>query len=166
MNIRTDIICSESDIDLKDKVAMDETELPKQPNSNVVDINSQSNADEKTLADLIKNSQDVMKGCSVTGKVSVVPIGIPTHLITKPSKYISYSQVLGQVWVVPTNEIEDSIVKYNNPRGYVYIQSYSQLSKLPAILVLCEEIKNSFNDGSFKISYNPITHENVKRMTE
>lgn len=157
MNIRTDIICSECDVDLKDKVAMGETELPKQPNTNT---------DEKTLADLIKNSQDVLKGCSVTGKVSVVPIGIPTHLITMSSNYISYSQVLGQVWVVPTNEINDSIMKHNNPHGYVYVKSYSVLSKLPAVLVLCEEIKDSFNDGSFKIRYNPITNENVKRMTE
>ena len=42
MNIRTDIICSEYDVDLKDKVAMGETEFPKQPNTNI---------DEKTLAD-------------------------------------------------------------------------------------------------------------------
>ena len=157
MNIRTDIICSECDVELKDKVAMGETELPKQPNTNT---------DEKTLADLIRNSEDAMKGCSVTGKVSIVPIGIPTHLITMPSKYISYSQVLGQEWVFPTNEINESIVKHDNPHGYVYIESFSKLSKLPVVLVLCEEIKDSFNDGSFKIRYNPITHENVKRMTE
>lgn len=157
MNIRTDIICSECDVDLKDKVIMGETKLSNQPNINI---------DEKTIADLIKNSEDSMKECSVTGTASIAPNGISTHLITMSSKHISYSQVLGQVWAVPTNEINDSIVKDNNPHGYVYIQSYSQLSKLPAILVLCEEIKDSFNDCSFKIRYNPITHENVKRMSE
>lgn len=157
MSNQYSIICSECDVDLKDKVIMGETKLSNQPNINI---------DEKTIADLIKNSEDSMKGCSVTGTASIAPNGIPTHLITKPSKYISYSQVLGQVWVVPTNEINDSIMKHNNPHGYVYVKTYSVLSKLPAVLVLCEEIKDSFNDGSFKIRYNPITHENVKRMTE
>lgn len=157
MDIRTDIICSECDVDLKDKVAMGETELPNQPNTNVIDIKSQSNIDEKTLADLIKNSEDAMKGCSITGIVSVTPVGLPTHLITMPSKYVSYSEVLGQEWVIPSESVLKEISD-GNEIGYVYLDTAC------GILVLCEVVKDVYNDTSGKIRSIPVNKNNLRRM--
>lgn len=160
MNNRGVIICSESGIDGKDKRAMNEerssngcTPLPT-PTTEV-------QLDPKTLADLINNSQTFL----ANNQGSVVTISNGDFAIDK-QPFCHISEVLRQEWVVPSNKINKSIMEDNNPNGYVYVKSYSILSKLPVILVLCQEIKDTFSDGSFKIRYIPVNFDTVKRMTE
>lgn len=162
MENRSIIICSESNVDLKDKVVMGE-QLP-----NVIQIFPSLDSEvtgEVTLADIIKNSQKYGHCASITGVASISPIGLPADSFAiRPSQNLCYmSEVLGQEWVVPNIKISDEI-KNRNPNGYIYIESQSGDAK--AILVLCEEVKQLFEDGSYKIVYNPVTHRNVKRMSE
>jgi len=150
MNDRSIIICSECDVDLKDKVIMSEQPSKVTTIFPVVDTKVM---DERTLGDLIKNLQIPVSDI----------VGISTNASFCNHNSCHISEVLGQEWVVPNIKISDEI-KNRNPNGYIYVECQSGDAK--AILVLCEEIKDIYNDGSYKIRYNPITHHNVKRMPE
>jgi len=144
------IICSENNVDLKDKVIMGEQPSKVTPIFPLLDTKVTA---EMTLGDLIKNAQ--------IPSVSIV--GFPTDVTIPVRNFCHISQVLGQEWVVPNIKIAEEI-KNRNPNGYIYIESQSGDAK--AILVLCEEIKDLYEDGSYKIRYNPVTHRTVKRMPE
>lgn len=153
MNDQYNIICSEMDIDLKDKSIMGQNSTPL-PVINPGDIN------EKTLADLIKNST------LPTNNISNIINLSPEQLANLNKPYIRQTQILGQEWVVPTREIISRVKDENNPDGYVYVKINGGGVSATAVLILCEEIKELYSDGSYKIRYNPVTNKNVKRMSE
>ncbi len=159
MNDRADIICSECEVDLKDKITMSEHGSKVTP---IFHSDETKVVSEVTLADIVKNSQ---KYGVLTGVATISPVGLPndSFVIKQASNLCYMSEVLGQEWVVPNIKISDEI-KNRNPNGYIYVESHSGDAK--AILVLCEEVKQMFEDGSYKIVYNPVTHRNVKRMSE
>lgn len=159
MNIRTNIICSECDIDLKDKVAMGETESPKEPNLTIVDIKTKEGLDEKTLADLIKNSQ--IPTASIVG---IPTINSGTFALIQQDTYCHMSEVLRQEWIIPNKNIEKEILE-GNERSYIYT-SCSLKTPDTTLLVLVEVCKNYYSDGSYKISYKPLTFSQIKRMPE
>ena len=92
MNIRTDIICSECDVDLKDKAIMDETNGIK----------------EKTISDLFAQAVIASQGqgCIVhPGIASTVPAitSASVHVsVAAIADYCYQSEVIGNEWVIPS----------------------------------------------------------------
>lgn len=162
MNDRTNIICSECKVDLKDKITMSGHESKVTP---IFHSDEPKVVTEVTLADIVKNSQKYGHCGSITGIASITPVGLPadSFAIRSSQNLCHMSEVLGQEWVVPNIKISDEI-KNRNLNGYIYVECQSGEAK--AILVLCEEVKELYEDGSYKIRYNPVTHRTVKRMPE
>lgn len=154
MNIKTDIICSECDVDLKDKTVMGETGKIK----------------EKTIGDLFAQAivADQGQGCIVhSGIASTVPSLTSASLHTSVQAVADYcyqSEVIGNEWVIPSKAIEQQILNGNE---FNYIHMSISL-KIPdcKVLVLCEVRKDHWSDGSYKRSYHPLTYSKLKRMPE
>ena len=130
---------------------MDETEISKQSKATVID--------EKTLADLIKNSQ--IPTASIIG---IPTINSATFALTQSDKYCYLSQLLKQEWVIPNKTISDSINK-NNRENYIFINCTFEF-ETPGKLVLCNVYKDEYSDGSFKFRYDPVVADNLKRIPE
>lgn len=159
MNIRTDIICSECDVDLKDKLVMGET---MEPRKTIVDIKTKEQLDEKTLADLIKNAQ--IPSASIVGISSANFTGISEEslrIINTP--YPVTREVLKNDWIIANKKIEQSILE-GNIEGYISVCSCVKTEV--HTIVLCEISKTVYSDGSYKIHYNPLTINTIKRMPE
>lgn len=154
MNIRTDIICSECNVDLKDKVIMGETNGIK----------------EKTISDLFAQVVIAAQGQGTivhSGIASTVPsiTGIDSCVNIPPvADYCYQSEVIGNEWVIPSKAVEQQILNGNE---FNYIHMSISL-KIPdcQLLVLCEVRKDHWSDGSYKRSYHPLTYSKLKRMPE
>ena len=154
MNIRTDIICSECDVDLKDKAITGETNGIK----------------EKTISDLF--TQAVIsaqgQGCIIhSGVASTGPALTSASIhasVQAVADYCYQSEVIGNEWVIPTKAIEQQILNGNE---FNYIHMSISL-KIPdcQVLVLCEVRKDHWSDGSYKRSYHPLSYSQLKRMPE
>jgi hypothetical protein len=167
MNIRTDIICSESNIDLKDKIAMGEnsTPLPSADNQSTEIIS------EKTIADLFvksvlmdNGSGNLIHSATVCTGPKDFDVSAVLTTVAALADYCYESQVLGREWVIPNSTIQQEILSGNEPS---YIHTHCSL-KTPdtTILVLCEVRKDYWSDGSYRIKYHPLTYSQLKRMPE
>lgn len=119
--------------------------------------------DEKTLADVIKNAEQGLLTGSISGLSIAIHNGIYPGHITGPSKYVEYKEVIRHEWVVPNEKIRKAIEE-GNKENYIFMTCTIQ--QHPAKLVLCEVSKDVYNDRTFKINYNTLTAETIKRMPE
>lgn len=117
------------------------------------------NVDEKTLADLIKNSQTFLANNS--GNIPCITNG-DFAIDTKP--FCHMSEVLRQEWVIPNNKVLEEINSGNN-NDYIFICCSLKTPNVTT-LVLCDVIKKLYTDGSYKIVYNPVSAHQLKRMSE
>ena len=158
MNNRSVIICSESGIDGKDKRAMNEERSSKC--ITLLPIPSQSTEmDPKTLADLIKNSQTFL--ANNPGSVANISNG---DFAIDTTPFCNMSQVLRQEWVIPNSKIREEILS-GNKNEYIFICCSLSGSDVTH-LVLCDVVKNSYSDCSYRIVYNPVSHHKLNRMPE
>ena len=163
MNIRSNIVCSEYNIDLKDKVVMSEQQC------SVLTMNTGKTDNvepmtEKTLTDLIRNNQlDLIRMGSASVQGFATPLIITAAHIHNEA-YCTGSEVTGSEWVIPNKETEEKILNGNESN---YIHMCISL-KVPdyKVLVLCEVRKEYWSDGSYKRKFYPLTYSQLKRMPE
>lgn len=137
------IICSESGIDLKDKKSLD----PCLEGLRIVD--------EKTIADIVKNSQTFLANNNVTNITSITPVDSNYGY---QKSLVGYKD-LGEHWVL-ANEATKKIIKEGNSNYIFYKQDNDNY------IVLVHIKKDLYDDGSYKTLYNPLTLSTIKRMPE
>lgn len=164
MNIRTDIICSECDVDLKDKMVMGETSIGSVTTLPSVKAKEGIEMSEKTLSDLIRNNQlDMLRLGSASIQGSPSPLLITAaYVFDEP--HFTGSEIVGNEWVIPNKVTEEQILNGNE---FNYIHMAISL-KVPdcKVLVLCEVRKEYWSDGSYKRKYHPLSYSQLKRMPE
>ena len=158
MNDRSAIICSESGIDAKDKKAMGE-ESNKNVGTPLPNVTGVCSIDEKTLADLIKNSQSLL--ANNQGSVTTISNG---DFAIDTTPFCNMSQVLRQEWVIPNSKVLEEFLS-GNKNEYIFI-CCSLAGPDVTHLVLCDVVKNSYSDCSYRIVYNPVSHRQLNRMPE
>lgn len=158
MNNRSVIICSESGIDGKDKRAMNE-ERSSNGCTPLPISTTEVQVDPKTLADLIKNSQTFL--ANNPGSVATISNG---DFAIDTTPFCNMSQVLRQEWVIPNSKVLEEILS-GNKNEYIFICCSLSGSDVTH-LVLCDVVKNSYSDCSYRIVYNPVSHHKLNRMPE
>ncbi len=144
------IICSEMDIDLKDKTIME--------NKNVITPIS----GEFDPADLAANKGLIEQLLiNITDAVSNMPVTSITNidkLYQQSVSCIGYED-LGNHWMLANNKTIESIKNGNND-NFIFVKSEDDY------IVLVNIKKNLYDDGSYKRDYSPLTISTIKRMPE